>query len=64
MYGEKRLMIRDDYLASANEYLISRYAINIADTGYSDDEWLSRFGDLDVEEAIETYAEKYGLARV
>ncbi|MEN0038057.1 MAG: hypothetical protein AAGC78_13365 [Cellvibrio sp.] len=63
MYGDKRLMIREDYLTSINEYLISLYAITFADTGYSEDEWLSRFGDLDVDDAIESYADKYGLTK-
>lgn len=64
MYGQKWSIARADYLISTNEHLMACFGINIADTGFSDDEWLSRFGDLDVEDAIEVYAEKYGLTRV
>lgn len=61
MHGENRIMEREEYLAAVNSCLTKRYAINLEDTGYSDDEWLSRFGDLDVEEAVRMYADKYDL---
>ena len=61
MYGEKILMAQQEYLAAVNSYLMDRYFIGLSDTGYSDEEWLFRFGDLDVEEAVEVYAEKYEL---
>jgi hypothetical protein len=64
MYGDKKLMTREGYLAAVNTCLMNRYLISLHDTGYSDDEWLSRFGDLDVEEAVEIYAEKYDLRRM
>lgn len=63
MYGDKKLMTREGYLAAVNIYLLNRYLVSLHDTGYSDSEWLSRFGDLDVEEAVEVYAEKYDLRR-
>ncbi len=61
MYGEKTRLERQDYLDVANTYLLRRYAICLADTGYIDDDWLERFGDFDVEDAVELYAEKYDL---
>jgi hypothetical protein len=64
MYGEKKLMNRQEYLAAVNKYLMNGYLISLLDTGYSDDEWLSRFGDLDAEEAAEIYAAKYDLIKV
>ena len=63
MYGDKRLMTQEVYLAAVNTCLMNRYLISLLDTGYSDNEWLSRFGDLDAEEAVEIYAEKYDLRR-
>lgn len=64
MYGEKKLMTRQEYLVAINTYLTNNYLISLCDTGYSDAEWLSRFGDLDAEDAIEIYAEKYGLMNI
>ena len=61
MYGEKNLMQKEEYLKVVNKYLEGKYAISLSDTGYSVDEWLSRFGELDVEDAVELYAEKYNL---
>lgn len=57
-------MMRQEYLVAINTYLTNNYSISLCDTGYSDAEWLSRFGDLDVEDAIEIYAEKYGLVNI
>lgn len=63
MYSDKKLMTREGYLAAVNTCLMNRYLISLLDTGYSEDEWLFRFGDLDAEEATEAYAEKYDLRR-
>lgn len=64
MSGGKRVMARNEYLAAVNMCLMNVYLITLLDTGYSDDEWLSRFGDLNVEEAVEVYAAKYDLRRM
>ena len=61
MYGDKKLLAKADYLKAINQLLTERYCITFNDTGYENTEWLARFGDLDVEEAVETYAEKYAL---
>jgi hypothetical protein len=61
MYGDKKLLTKEDYLKAINQLLTERYCITFNDTGYEDTEWLARFGDLDVEEAVEAYAEKYAL---
>jgi hypothetical protein len=61
MYGDRYMMEEKEYLAKVNESLTSKYSISIADTGYSNGEWLSKFGHLDFDEAVESYAEKYGL---
>jgi len=63
MYGEKKLMGRQEYLSATDKCLMNNYSISLLDSGYSDDEWLSRFGDLDIEDAVELYAEKYDLRR-
>ncbi len=63
MYGDKKLMTQEVYLAAVNTCLMNKYLISVLDTGYSDNEWLSRFGDLDVEEAVEAYVGKYDLRR-
>jgi hypothetical protein len=49
------------YFERLNAKLQRLYCINFDDTGYSESEWLARFGDLELDEAIEIYAKKYDL---
>jgi hypothetical protein len=49
------------YFEQLSEKLLLLYCINFDDTGYTECEWLERFGDLALDEAIDIYAEKYDL---
>lgn len=53
--------IQQQYLNLADVLLQQRYAITLKDTGYDDLEWLVRFGDQPVEDAVTEYATKYDL---
>jgi len=53
--------IQQQYLNLADVLLQQRYAIALKDTGYDDQEWLVRFGDQPVEDAVAEYATKYDL---
>ena len=50
---------REAYLDVANKILVEKYSIRLEDTGYTNEEWLNRFGDMEVEEAVKCFAEKY-----
>ncbi len=52
---------QQQYLAAVDQLLQQHYAINFKDTGYDEKEWLARFGDQPVAEAVAAYAEKYDL---
>ena len=50
------------FLVEVNRLLIEHYGITFKDTGYEEDDWLARFGDLgSPEECVHGYAEKYDL---
>ncbi|MDF3125227.1 hypothetical protein [Rheinheimera sp. 1928-s] len=53
--------IQQQYLNLADVLLQQRYAITLKDTGYDGLEWLARFGDQPVEDAVTEYAAKYDL---
>ncbi|MCT8127602.1 hypothetical protein H1D31_16465 [Alishewanella sp. BS5-314] len=52
---------KESYFEQLSQKLEQSYCINFDDTGYSEAEWLQRFGDLAVDEAIAEYAQKYDL---
>lgn len=41
--------------------LKQRYGVSFADIGIDGDEWLDRFGDQSLVDAVEAYAAKYDL---
>ncbi len=49
------------YFKLLNSKLNGQYCINFNDTGYTEREWLDRFGDMSLDEAISAYAQKYDL---
>jgi hypothetical protein len=51
----------NDYFKQLSKELEHQYCINFNDTGYTEREWLERFGDMSVDEAISIYAQKYDL---
>ena len=53
-----------DYFEQLSKKLESLYSINFNDTGFTEKEWLERFGDLPMEEAINSFAEKYDLTPI
>lgn len=53
------------FLLEVNQLLIEHHGITLDDTGYEEDEWLTRFGDLENAEAsVTAYAEKYDLENI
>ncbi len=52
---------QQSYLAAIDQLLQQQYAITFADTGYEEQEFLARFGDLPVVAAVAAYAQKYDL---
>lgn len=50
-----------NYFELLSKKLHLLYCINFDDTGYTKSEWLACFGDLDLDEAVIQYAEKYDL---
>lgn len=53
--------VQQQYLNLADALLQQRYAMTLKDTGYDNLEWLIRFGDQQVEDAVTEYATKYDL---
>lgn len=52
-------------ISEVNRLLVENYQITFDDTGYEEDEWLARFGDLgDIEASVHVYAEKYSLENI
>lgn len=49
------------YILAVNAYMQRNYCLTIEEAGYSVEEWLQRFGDRPVEEAVEIFAEKHNL---
>ncbi|MCF4008846.1 hypothetical protein [Rheinheimera sp. UJ63] len=47
-----------------SEMLEQQYCITFNDTGYTKAEWLDRFGDMPMNEAISAYADKYNLTPI
>jgi hypothetical protein len=39
---------KESFMSEVNRLLIKNYGITFGDTGYEEDEWLTRFGDLEV----------------
>lgn len=53
------------FLLEVNRLLIENYAITFDDTGYEEDEWLTRFGDFEnAESSVNAYADKYDLENI
>lgn len=52
---------KESYFELLSQKLEQDYCINFNDTGYSEAEWLQRFGDLAIDEAVVDYARKYDL---
>lgn len=50
-----------DYFELLSQRLQALYCINFEDTGFTESEWLARYGDLELDEAIVVYANKYDL---
>ena len=50
-----------EYFELLNQKLEQTYCINFDDTGYTEKEWITRFGDLSLDEAVLEYAQKYDL---
>jgi hypothetical protein len=51
----------NDYFKLLSKKLEQLYCINFNDTGYTESEWVDRFGDMPIVEAISAYAQKYDL---
>ena len=66
-YKSHRVSIMDlesnnnDYFKLLSKKLEHLYCINFNDTGYTESEWLDRFGDMPLDKAISAYAQKYDL---
>lgn len=50
-----------EYFELLNKKLEQDYCINFDDTGYTESEWIARFSDLSIDEAVLQYAQKYAL---
>ena len=50
-----------EYFELLNQKLEQTYCINFDDTGYTENEWIARFGDLSLDDAVSEYAQKYDL---
>lgn len=61
MTEDLSMVDREAYSYSANKILLEKYSIRLEDTGYTNEEWLNRFGDMEVEDAVKCFAEKYDL---
>lgn len=53
-----------EHLDKINAYMLETYGITIQDTGYPPEEWLARFGDKPVMQAVDDYGDKYHLTRL
>lgn len=53
-----------DYFELLSEHLKAMYCIDFEDTGYTKSEWLASFGDVELDQAIESYANKYDLISI
>ena len=51
----------NEYFELLNQKLEQTYCINFDDTGYTENEWIARFGDLSLDDAVSEYAKKYDL---
>ncbi|MAD73328.1 MAG: hypothetical protein CML20_00745 [Rheinheimera sp.] len=51
----------NDYFKQLSKELERQYCISFNDTGYTEYEWLDRFGDMPLDEAVSAYAQKYDL---
>lgn len=51
----------ENRISGAELLLKRRYGVSFADIGIEGEEWLDRFGDLHLADAVEAYAAKYGL---
>lgn len=54
----------NEYFEELNIKLEQQFCISFDDTGYTEDEWISRFGDLTLDEAISDYSRKYDLTSI
>ena len=50
-----------EYFELLSQKLKQSYCINFDDTGYTENEWIARFGDLSLDDAVSEYAKKYDL---
>lgn len=48
-------------ISEAELLLKQRYGVSFADIGIEGEEWLDRFGDLSLADAVDAYAAKYDL---
>lgn len=48
-------------ISEAELLLKQRYGVSFADIGIDGEEWLGRFGDQPLVDAVEAYASKYDL---
>jgi hypothetical protein len=53
-----------EYFELLSQKLEQTYCINFNDTGYTEEEWVARFGDLPLDKAINEYAQKYELTPI
>lgn len=51
----------ESFIFLTNSILQKQYGLTLSDTGYSVEDWLLRFGDMQAEEAVRCYGEKYDL---
>lgn len=51
----------NEYFKELNNKLKQHFCISFEDTGYTEEEWISRFGDLALNDAISEYGKKYDL---
>jgi hypothetical protein len=60
----KLIQCNQEYFKLLSEKLEQSYCINFNDTGYTETKWLERFGDLQLDQAVAAYAQKYDLTSV
>lgn len=51
----------ENRISEAEQLLKQRYGVSFADIGVDGEEWLVRFGDQSVADAVDAYATKYDL---
>ena len=53
-----------EYFEKLNIKLMQQFCISFDDTGYTKEEWISRFGDLNLDDAVSEYGRKYDLTAI